>query len=366
MADPRYLINGQDLYALGYVSQLLNVGEKKTFRRDKLISNSYNFTVENYDNFFTPNNASSMFSGGSWMYSELQVYNRDNELIWDGILTGIDRNHNTKTAILKTKNKLFQYRNAKVSYTSTDWETPADAVKNIMDSLSFTGYNEASINTSSAQYVSAGCYIKCDINYEDDLTLQACIEKLADYGNADAYNHLGNLYFVHWQEFTGGVSVSLDAGERDKFKSLPIVTEVEADIINDYSIGYYGDLGVAAIDSANGDIGSVSRSKYGIHSLLEMSSSNEAQIVFKDLTSAVYIGEGYIKRTQKNLSTDPEPLSKYKFNLFADNKEWISLQSYFKLTLSDEDWTNKISEVFEFTISEDSDDIAVTAYEVIE
>ena len=116
----------------------------------------------------------------------------------------------------------------------------------------------------------------------------------------------------------------------------------------------------------NNNIGNISRNYYGVHSLPITNSSTNQQIIYKDLTSAIYIGEGYIKRTHKNLDTLPEPLSKIRFNLFADNKEWITLQSYFRLTLPDESWTNKIFEVFEFTIDEDNDNIEVIAYEVIE
>lgn len=366
MADPRILINNKDIWALGYATSIINVSEQKTFRRDKLISNTYNLVVENYDNFFTVNNPVSIFSGSRWLYEGIQIYNKDEELIWDGIITGIDRNHNTKTAIIKTKNKFFKYRNEKIEYESSDWETPAAAVKNICDAIGFTNYDEASINTSASRYEDAGCYIKCDFNPSDNIDFQTCIEKLADYGNADAYSHLGNLYFVHWVPFTGGVSINLNAGQRDKFKSLPQVTEIESDIINDYNIGYYGDDDTSATDSANNNIGEISRSYYGIHSLPETNSSNEQQIIYKDLTSAVWIGEGYIKRTHKNLNTNPEPLSKIRFNLFADNKEWINLQSYFGLTLSDEDWTNKICEVFEFTIDEDGDNIELVSYEVVE
>ena len=171
---------------------------------------------------------------------------------------------------------------------------------------------------------------------------------------------------MHWVPFTGGVSISLNAGERDKFRSLPQVTEIESDIINDYQIGYDGDSDTPATDSDNNNIGNISRDYYGTHSLPETNSGTDQQIVYKDLTSAVYIGEGYIRRTLKNLNTFPEPLSKIRFNLFADNKEWIDLQSFFKLTLSDEAWTDKIFEVFEFTIDEDNDNLEVIAYEVIE
>ena len=53
MSDPRILLANQDIWALGYASNIINVTEQKTFKKDKLITNSYNLTVENYDNFFS-------------------------------------------------------------------------------------------------------------------------------------------------------------------------------------------------------------------------------------------------------------------------------------------------------------------------
>ena len=35
MANPRVLINDIDIYALGYVSDIIDVNEKKTFQKDQ-------------------------------------------------------------------------------------------------------------------------------------------------------------------------------------------------------------------------------------------------------------------------------------------------------------------------------------------
>lgn len=366
MADPRVIVNGQDLWAEGYVSSIARISEKKTFKKDKLITNTYSFTVNNADDAFSVNNPDSLFADSFWLYDPIQIYDRDEERIWNGVITQIDRNHNTKTAIVKTKNLMFKYRNARVVYTSSTWETPGEAVKNICDAVGFTGYNEAALNTSIARYTDASCKLKCDFSEEDNVSLQAALEKLADYGNADAYNHQGEFYYVHWVPFTGGVSVSIDTTVRDAVRSLPQVTEQETDLINDYSIGYDGDLGTPATDANQSNIGAVSRARYGAHSLPEMRSGDDAQIVYENATSAAYIGNGYITRTHRDLSTDPRPLSKTRFNLPADNDEWVDLQSYFRLTLPDEAWTLRIFEVFEFTINEDADNIEIVAYEVVE
>jgi hypothetical protein len=365
MAEPRVLIFGQDIYALGYVPRIDNILERKTFRKDKLVANTYDLTVDNSDDYFSINNSRSPFNNSNWLWTPIQVYNRDEELVWDGNLWRIDRNHNTKTAVLKSKNAFYEFRKTMIEYESSTWETPATAFKNLCDAYGYTNYNEASVSKSISQYEDAGCYIKCNFNISDNVTFQHAIEKIGEYGNADVYAHLNDTYFVHWVPFTGGVSILLDATERDKLKSLPIVTEDETTLFNDYSIGYDGDGGVAAIDSANGNIGNISRTKWGVHSLPELRSDIDAQIRYQNLTSAVYIGEGYIRRTHKNLLKQPQPLTAIRFNIFSDNKEWITLQSYFNHTLPDESWTAKTFEVFEFTINEEEDDIEIFAYETV-
>ena len=91
---------------------------------------------------------------------------------------------------------------------------------------------------------------------------------------------------------------------------------------------------------------------------------NGNQIVFKDLASAIYIGESWIKRTHSNLTTNPFPLKKCTFEIDIDFEHWVDLETYITITLSDEDWTEKIFEIFEITRDNKNRKIRLTVYEV--
>ena len=77
MANPQVLTMGMDLYALGYVSEIAKINEKKTFKKDKLIINSYSIIANNFDNFFSIDNPASPFHNLYWRYENLQVINED-------------------------------------------------------------------------------------------------------------------------------------------------------------------------------------------------------------------------------------------------------------------------------------------------
>jgi hypothetical protein len=52
------------------------------------------------------------------------------------------------------------------------------------------------------------------------------------------------------------------------------------------------------------------------------------------------------------------------FDLKYDFKNYIDLNTFFKLTLSDEGWTEKLFEVFKMQINERAHTISITAVEV--
>jgi len=254
--------------------------------------------------------------------------------------------------------------NTKISYTSSDWETPADAAKNILDQEGFTDYNNASFLKSASQLDSNSCYIKCFIEMEDDMSLQQSLEKLAEFGAADCYSHAGNIYYKHWQAFTGGVKVNLSESD---IEDSPIVSSAINEIVNDYSIGYDGDANIPATDSANNDIGSFSRVKFGTHSLREMGGGEGTQIQYMDLTSAVYIGEQLIRRTHKNLdNANVSPLQIISSSLSLKHQEWLDLETYYRQSFSDEGWSNKLFEISRFIRNFDRDLIETISYEVEE
>lgn len=361
MVDPQVLTLGMDLFALGKVDKLANINEKKTFRKDKLISNSYNLEVNNQDDFFSVNNNKSPFKDLIWLYKPITIIDRREIIIWTGIITGIDRDHNTKKAVIKSKNSLFKFRKQNIEYTSADWETGASAFKNIADNIGFTDYDNASVQ-KSIDNLTSNSKLKVNITKDNNMTFQAIAEKLGEYTNSDVYSHNGQINFVHWQAFDGTNKTSLN--EKD-LKTLPKVTELEKEIINDYRIGYHNDDGTPATDANSNNIGVLSRTKFDTQSLPEMQSDTGRQISFENKAAAVYIGESYIRRTHKNLSTQPEPLTRIEHDLFSDQQQWIDLNTFYKLTLSDESWTGEPFEIFEFTINEETDNIKLISVEAV-
>ena len=363
VAKPQVLLMGVDLYALGYVRDIFKISEYKTFQRDKLIQNSYELTCKNFDDFFSIGNPASLFSGTNWIYETLTIKDESGEEIWRGVIQDIRRDHDTKLAIIESKNSLVKYMDTVIEYESSDWETAADAAKNIMDAYDYTDYNNASFVRSAAILTAASCYIKVNVKLADNVTLQQILEKLAEFGAADIYSHAGNVYYNTWQAFTGGVKVSL--AESDLLDA-PSVRTMLNEMRNDYKIGYSG-TETYVTDETAGNIGNISRLKYGTHTLPEMGGSSEEQIIMKDAVSARFLGETHIKRTHLDYdNANCRPIQEINFTLPLKHQEWIDLTTYFRLTLSDENWTNKLFEVAYFERDPNMDRISMTAWEVQE
>jgi len=354
---------GQDIYALGYISKIIKVKEFKTFRKDKLIQNSYSMKVKNFDNFFSVDNTHSLLNGQEWQFSPVQIYDGDNELIWDGIIEDVIRDHKRKTATIITQNSMVKFMRTKIEYESGDWETPAEASRNILDAYGFTNYNSASFTGSDNKLIDEGCYIKCHFEKGDDITLQSAIEKLGEYGCADVYSHLGEIFFDVYREFTGGVKTSIGLDEAD----APVVKGLLRDIINEYRIRYTDDAGTPATDANSNNIGARSRAKFGVRSLPEMGGTSEDQIEIKDKTSATYIGECYINQSHANLSTgNVRALWQIDFTLPLTHRGWIDLNTFFRFTLPDEEWNEKLFEIYTFDKDYDRQQMKITAIERIE
>ena len=357
------LNNEIDLVEFGYVMDFIKIDEKKTFQRDKLTINQISIKVKNTDDFFSVNNNSSIFKATNWRYEPCVIVNSDGEIIWDGIIYDIERDHARKTATIISCDRLSMYLKKKVEYTSADWETPADAVKNIFDAIGFTAYNTRAMTASISQYEANGCYIKCNFTLDADMTLQQAIEKIAEFGCADCYSSKNLVHFKHWRPFTGGVKVHLPASD---LKEAPNVWSLIDELYNDYHIGYYGDLGVSATDNGStSPIAEASRQKFETHDLPELCGRENNQIMFKDLASAQYIGNCYILRTHYSLAP-AESITAINFSLPITCREWIDLETYFTLTLAEESWTDKKFEIFATTIDYNKRSIDVTAYGVPE
>jgi len=349
-----------DIYDLGYVVDIEDIEEQKSFQRDKLIVDEYELNVKNTDNFFSIDNTNSAFYGQAWLFSTLRIYDDNNVKIWDGIITDIERNHDDKTAVIRSKTSLAKYQNAIVAYESADWETPAHAFENICIAVGFTDYDTVTLTASKNAFTAANCFIKCDIYEEDGSNFQNILEKLAEYSASDCYMHAGKIYFQHWQEYNNQAFISIP---EKNISSLQVSTNSE-EIINQCYMGYYDDAGVPFEDGASG-LGYKSRLRFGIQQMPELSTSGgEQQMQIKDLTSATYIFNSYVKMTTKNYSGSPRPRTKINMTINADIGEYIDLKSYLKINYSGESWAEKVFEIYEFTINKNENTISLICFEV--
>lgn len=264
MANPQVLFLEQDLFSFGNSRQRLvlnlpDIHEKKG-TQGKLVTNNFTFECNNINGEFNIGSTSSFLSGQNWEYQPIQVIDEDNLIIWDGIVTNIRRNERERKAYIESKSKTYKYTKNPIDYESSDWETPGDAFKNLCDQESFTSYNNTLLQRSITKYTNEECYIKCNFNRSDGLTLFQAWEKISIYGCADIYSKtdyiLGanEICFDHWQLYYGGSSTSF---VQNDLKSLPIINTLDSDIINQYNIGYDGDTEIT--DSAG--LGAASRSK---------------------------------------------------------------------------------------------------------
>ena len=155
------LNDNTDLIELGYIDNLPKIVEKKTFNRDKTFTNQIRINANNHNGFFSIGNPDSNFSGERWKYGAVKWYDENNDLIWDGVLIDILPKYEPPViAQIISENILSKYFAKLISYESADWETPADAFKNICDDIGFTHYNMRSIVESRTLYEQNDCYIK--------------------------------------------------------------------------------------------------------------------------------------------------------------------------------------------------------------
>jgi hypothetical protein len=362
MADPKIIIlDDFDIFAAGHVDKIINVVEEKTFSRDKLINSEFSLTVKNYKNFYSVDNPDSYFKDIKWRYKSLKIYNSDGDLIWDGIIRNITRDHESGTAKIITISKLHKKWNQKIIYSSSADETPATAAQNIMDTYGID-YDTASMQRSIDVLDTNSCYVRVNITEEDSVTVMAAIEKLAEFGCADAFTSFGKVFFKHWTVFAGGVKVNIKEKE---LKTRPFVTDTESEIINQFQIYYSGDAGTPITDTNN--IGSVSKSEeyFGEHDLPGFTSAGiDSQIYYTSLVGAQYVGECYINRTHINVGTEPRAPWLINFSLKGTNENWIDLETYFTITFGAESWDKKVFELFRTEINYNDNSVKLVAIEV--
>jgi hypothetical protein len=318
------------------------------------------------DDQFSVGNPRSFLNGSSWQFSPVKFYDDDNVLRFDGIAKDIRRNHQTKSAEIICKDIMFLQRKKAIVYKSADWETAADACKNIMDAEEFTAYDSLTINNSATVLNNANCYVKVNVKKEDNVNLLNIIDKLGQMSASDVYMKGNKVYFQHWTKFAGGTAINLDYGDsRLTPRNAPVISTLETAFFNDYSIGYLGDLDTPATDETNNGIGGPSRLRFGVQSKdISSTNSENNQVIIKDLTSAVYIGETYIRRGHGSLSPTPSVLLTNNFSLPYSYKENIELGSYFNVTFAEEGWIKKTFEVVGINRALDAQNIDIESWEI--
>lgn len=359
--QPIILIGDIDIYALGLVDKLPATTETKGLGRDKLFTDEIDIKCKNFNNEFSVDNPKSFFYKMRWRYMPVKWYDSDSILRWDGVLRDIERDHESKMAVIKTSNILAKYLNFNIEYESAAWETPADAFKNICAAIGFEYYDNKSVQESIDYYADNSCYIKCYFYKEDDVTFQQAIEKIADICAADIYGHNNKIHFKLYRKFTGKTSIIIND---EDCKTAPAVTYLEAELVNNYNIKHVGCGDVATTDADNNNIGSISVLNNGRHDLSEIDGQEGNEIEIKDLASAVFIGEQAIKRSHAGIDkVNPGALQRISLKLNQAFNKIVDINSYFKLNFSDESWVEKLFEVFETEIDHDANTFKIIAVE---
>ena len=362
--QPIILIGDTDIYSMGLVDKLPVSVETKGLGRDKLYTDELSINCKNFNNEFSVDNPKSLFYKSRWKYTPVKWWDSDGILRWDGVLRDIVRTHEgSKSAQLKSANIMSKYFGYNVEYESTAWETPAMAFKNICDAIGFTNYDNKTVQESIDYYTVNACYIKVYFYKEDDITFQQACEKIADVCAADIYGHSNKLHFKLYKKFSGNTSIEIIESD---LKSAPAVSFLESELVNNYNIKYVGCDDTATKDADNNDIGMVSRrdEQNGVHDLAEIDGQEGNQIVIKDKASAVFIGEQAIKRTHYGIDkVNPGPLQQISFKLDEQFNKYMDINTYFKLSFSDEGWDKKLFEVFQSEIDFDSNELRIVAVE---
>jgi hypothetical protein len=357
--NTKIMVGNIDLWQKEMVDKFPIIEYYKSFDRDRVFINQINIQTKNIDNFFSIDNNKSIYKDINWRGQDVKLYDPDSVLIWAGKLFNILRDYKSGTATIVSNNSLYEDRYSKIEYTSADWETGADAVKNIFIAYGITNYDENSFNQSIGILTEAGVYLKATYVSSDNKNLIEVIEEIAKYSNADIFDYKGNIYFTVWKNTS--LILPITSIDDDDILDPPKIEIMDKLIKNDYSIAYTGDGGVPATDLLNNNIGLLSRTRNGIYSFEMTGGTN---IVLKDLTSAVWIGEQAMKRTHRDFSINPRGLAHYAFSISMDAGSWFDLYTVFKMTFSQEDWVNKLFEIYKLGLDYEKRIITLEVFEL--
>lgn len=340
-----------------FVRETPKIKESRSIAQDLTFPSDCDITVNDASNAFSMEHPSSIFAGLNWQNDRLRVWDRYGLLIWDGLVGGIVVNHSARTTTIKSKSRLHEWRAIPVVYSSGGAETPAAALGNIATAIGFPYLDEQARQASEDRQTAAGITLDCVIAASDNATFEQVVQKLADYGVADIYEHLGQLFYVHYQDTPASPIVFLD---EDDMVSDPAVLRRTTDLINDYSIAWIGGL---EDDVTNGNIGAASRTANGTRILQTVQGTVETQYPIETEAGAIAIGETYMRRSHIDISSAPRPRIQVSFDLPVEHREWVDLTSDFGLTFAREGWTRKTFRVTAFERDDNRRRIKITGLE---
>jgi len=271
------------------VSKHFTKKEFRTLQRDGIIISNYKFTIENSDKVFSVNRDKSFFSNPDTIYNTPIKIKSNDVIVWQGIIKNVFEKPNDIAVDIETIDQFYDTIHQKVEYASGGYEGFGDIVKNVFDTYNIN-YNTGAMERSIALYDAASCEAEATITKDDSMDVMSFAEKMAEIGCADFFTHDGEVYFLAYGDTAGGITL-----EDKDFITFDSISLNEKDIINEYRI--YHAAGGPEIDADNNNIGEASRNKYGTRELKEMKTGTEEIITLKDSTSAVYLGENYIKRS---------------------------------------------------------------------
>jgi len=343
-----------DLIELGYVLDLKDISEMKSFGKDQIIISSYDVNVQNFDLAFSQGQQ-GIFQ--SILNKSINIYDDNNILIWEGLITGIDRDYNSYKAVIKTKDIISKVMNTNIQYESTDWETVADVLLNVFSNIGYTNYDLSSFQNAKSYLEKNNHYVKAFIYEKDGMKLLQLLDKAGLYGLGDIYMSKNKIYYSIWLNYENYNYIEI---QENDILTQPKITYDLTNIINEYNIDSWTGENT---DATSNNIASQSRDLFGTKQLNSVATGSTNQFQYKDDVTAILTGEAYIKRSHHTL-TPPTPRQKIMFELRYDLKSYITLNTILKVNFKAESWINKEVEVFNISKNEYNNTLKITGFEV--
>jgi hypothetical protein len=341
-------------------TDLPRVAEQRGLGSSISMPDSCKVTVENFDNAFSLQHPNSFFAGAAWQNKPMEVWDREGLKIWSGLLSEPQVDHTKRTTGIVSRSTQSEWRKAAVVYTTTGWETPADALNNVAAAIGFPDLDGTYVGRSAAQQAAAGIYIKVTLVAGDNETFGNFVNRMADFGCADVYEHLGKIVYLY--EPGSASTPDVDLVDCDVLYGSVKLTRSTREFFNDYAIYESGTPGTVT-DATAGNIGAASRRQNGTLVQQRVPSSLDTKYQVQNAAAAQAIGESYIRRSHYDLAIAPRPRGQIQFDVETYHRTWVDLTSDFRLTYAREGWTAKSFRVVGFSRDDSKGKITVTALE---